>query len=109
MAQAMDAGTRGRKNGASRGALRSRATDVLDDFGELRKDVGRLAEAASKAARAEVTNAGKRLEKAGRELRTRATNGAHYAAEKVRAHPGAAIGVSLGAGLLLGMLLSRRN
>ena len=109
MAQAMDAGTRGRKNGAARGALRSRATDVLDDFSELRKDMGRLADAASKAARAEVASAGKRLEKTGRELRSRATDSAHYAAEQVRAHPGAAIGISLGAGLLIGMLLSRRG
>ncbi|MGD9814937.1 MAG: hypothetical protein AB7Q23_07040 [Hyphomonadaceae bacterium] len=108
MAQAMETGARGRKNGAARDALRSRATDVLDDFSELRKDMGRLAHAASKAARVEVGTVGKRLEKAGRDLRARAAAGAHQAAEQVRAHPGAAIGLSLGAGLLIGMLLARR-
>lgn len=108
MAQAMDTGTRGRKNGHARGALKARATDVLDDFSELRKDMSRLADAANKAARAEVKTAGHRLEEIGKTLRTRANDGASRAVETVREHPGAALGVSLGAGLLLGMLLSRR-
>lgn len=66
MAQAMDTGTRGRKNGHARGALKARATDVLDDFSELRKDMSRLADAANKAARAEVKTAGHRLEEIGK-------------------------------------------
>lgn len=108
MAQALDSSTRGRKNGHARAALRSRATDVLDDFTELRKDMSRLADAANKAARDEVKHAGKRLEGLGRDMRTRASDGTEYAVEQVRSHPGAAIGVSLGAGLLIGMLLARR-
>ncbi|MGD9979132.1 MAG: hypothetical protein AB7H66_12030 [Hyphomonadaceae bacterium] len=107
MAQAMDT-ARSRKNGHARGAVRARANDVLDDFSELRKDMSRLAEAANKAARAEVKHAGQRLESIGKDLRTRASDGADYAVEKVREHPGAALGISLGAGLLLGMLLARR-
>lgn len=99
---------RGRKNGHTRTAVRARATDVLDDFGALRKDMSRLAQAANKAARAEVKHAGQRLEAIGKDLRTRASDGADYAVEQVRAHPGAALGISLGAGLLLGMLLARR-
>jgi hypothetical protein len=51
MAQAFDT-VRSKRNGAARDALRARATDVMDDFAELRKDVGRLADAAGKAARA---------------------------------------------------------
>jgi ElaB/YqjD/DUF883 family membrane-anchored ribosome-binding protein len=99
---------RGRKNGHARSALKSRATDVLDDFAELRKDMTRLANAADKAARAEVKHAGKRLEGLGRDMRSRAEEGAGYATEQVRSHPGAAIGISLGAGLLVGMILARR-
>jgi ElaB/YqjD/DUF883 family membrane-anchored ribosome-binding protein len=35
--------------------------------------------------------------------------GAEYVGEQVREHPGVAIGASLGAGLLIGMLLSRNH
>ncbi len=99
---------RGKENGHARGALKARATDVLDDFVELRKDMSRLAEAANKAARDEVKHASLRLDSIGKDLRTRANERAGYAAEKVREHPGAALGITLGAGLLLGMLISRR-
>lgn len=107
MAQ-LDTTMRGRKNGHARSALKARATDVLDDFSELRKDMSRLAEAANKAARDEVKHAGHRLEAIGKDMRTRASDGAGYAIEKVRERPAAAIGISLGAGLLIGLLLSRR-
>lgn len=108
MAQPMDTVTRGRRNGHARGALKARAGDVLDDFAELRKDMRRLAEAANKAARAEVQTAGHKLEEMGNALRTRANDGASRAVRTVREHPGAALGLSLGAGVLLGLLLSRR-
>jgi len=108
MAQALDNGVRGRGNGHARSALKSRTNDVLDDFSELRKDMNKLAEAARKAAREEVKTAGKRLESVGRDIRSRASDGADYAVDRVRNHPGAAVGLSLGAGLLLGLLLARR-
>jgi ElaB/YqjD/DUF883 family membrane-anchored ribosome-binding protein len=108
MASAMETG-RGKRNGDARSELRSRATDVIDDVTELRKDLGHLAEAASKAARAEVTNAGKRIQGAGGELRTRASASAEMVADRVREHPGAAIGISVGAGVLIGLLLSARR
>ncbi len=107
MAQ-LDTGVRGKKNGHARGALKARASDVLGDFVELRKDMNRLAEAANKAARSEVKHAGQRIEVIGKDLRTRASDGADYAVEQVRQNPGKAIGISLGAGLVLGMLLARR-
>lgn len=107
MAQ-LDTSMRGRKNGHARSAVRARANDVLDDFSELRKDMNRLADAANKAARAEVKHAGQRLEGIGKDMRTRAGERAEYAREKVREYPGAAVGISLGAGLLIGLLLSRR-
>ncbi|MBL8546349.1 MAG: DUF883 family protein [Hyphomonadaceae bacterium] len=107
MAQ-LDTTTRGRKNGHARTAVRARANDVLDDFSELRKDMSRLADAANKAARAEVKHAGQRLEGIGKNLRSRASERADYAVEKVREHPGAAMGISLGAGLLIGLLIARR-
>jgi ElaB/YqjD/DUF883 family membrane-anchored ribosome-binding protein len=107
MAQ-LDTSVRGKKNGHARAALKARANDVLDDFTELRKDMNRLAEAANKAARYEVKNAGERVTTLGQDLRTRAKSGAEYAVEQVRERPAAAVGISLGAGLLLGLLLSRR-
>lgn len=107
MAQ-LDTSVRSKKNGLARGALKARAGDVLDDFVELRKDMNRLADAANKAARHEVRNAGHRLNSFGKDLRTRARDSAEYATEQVRTHPAAAVGVSLGAGLLVGLLLARR-
>lgn len=107
-AQALEGSMRGKRNGHARTALKSRATDVLDDFSELRKDMSRLADAANKAAREEVKHAGKRLETLGRDMRSRAGDSAGYVVDQVRERPGAAIGVSLGAGLLLGLLLFRR-
>lgn len=98
-----------RRNGAARTQLKARASDVMDDFAELRKDVNRLADAANKAARAEVKYAGKRLNTVSGELRSRASESVNYATEQVRTHPGAAVGISLGAGLLLGMLLTARR
>jgi ElaB/YqjD/DUF883 family membrane-anchored ribosome-binding protein len=109
MAQASETIGRGRRNGIARGALRARTNDVLGDFAELRKDMGKLAEAATKAARGEVRTAGQRLERLGRDMRARASEGVNYVSEQVRARPGAAIGVSLGAGLLLGLLLRARR
>lgn len=98
---------RGHRNGHERHALRSRADDVISDFAELRRDVSRLAEAATKAARSEVHHAGARLHSARADLTERARNGATYVGEKVRERPAAALGITLGAGLLIGMLLSR--
>ncbi|MEZ5972076.1 MAG: hypothetical protein R3C31_09745 [Hyphomonadaceae bacterium] len=107
MAQ-LDTTMRGKKNGYARSALKARTTDVLDDFAELRKDMTRLADAANKAARYEVKHAGHRLESLGKDLRTRAKDGAGFTVDRVREHPGAAIGISLGTGLLIGLLMSRR-
>ncbi len=108
MAQGFET-ARHKRNGAARDAVRARANDVMADFAELRKDIGRLADAAGKAARAEVKHTGARLGSIRTELGARAQNGASYVTEQVRARPAAAVGVSLGAGLLLGLLLSARR
>ncbi len=118
MAQ-LDTSVRGKKNGHARAALKARTSDVLDDFVELRKDMNRLADAANKAARDEVKHAGQRIGTIGKDVRSRATSfgtdlrgrandGVEYASETVRSHPGAAVGISLGAGLIVGLLLARR-
>ena len=109
MAQAFETAGRGRRNGAERHALKARTHDVAGDFAALRKDMGKLADAATKAARSEVRSVGHRLEQLGRDMSGRASDGAHYVGEQVRAHPGVAIGASLGAGLLIGLLLSTRR
>ncbi|MBN8605332.1 MAG: hypothetical protein J0L81_00285 [Caulobacterales bacterium] len=108
MAQAFE-NVRNKRNGAAREAVRARANDVMEDFAELRKDVGRLADAAGKAARVEMKHTGTRLGSIRSELGARAQDGASYVTEQVRARPAAAVGVSLGAGLLLGLLLSARR
>lgn len=108
MAQSFET-ARGRRNGAARDALKSRASDVMDDFAELRKDVGRLADAATKAARAEVKQTGSRFQKLQSDVSARTRGGAEYVTEHVRARPATAVGVSVGAGLLLGLLLSARR
>lgn len=108
MAQAHETIGRHKRNGVARGALRARTNDVLEDFAELRKDMGRLAEAANKAARSEVRHAGDHLARVGKNLRTRAGQSTAYVSERVRERPIAAVGVTLGAGLVLGMLLARR-
>lgn len=79
MAQAMDTGARSKRRGNARGDIQARGVDVLNDFSAMRKDMSRLA-----------------------------GESASYVSEKVREYPAAAIGLSIGAGLLLGMLLARR-
>lgn len=117
MSQAYEA--RGRRNGSGRGAVKSRANDVLEDFTELKKDMAKLADAVGKAARGEVNHAGERLSSLSETLRERATEisedlreraneGVGYVGDKVRERPFAAVGISLGVGVLLGLALSRR-
>src|SRR5689334_15421465 len=106
MAQASERLVRGKSNG--RDALRSRADDVVEDFEELRKDVGRLYEAANQAARSELRFAKNRVGQLTSDLRDQAAERAQLLGEKVRTHPYTAIGASLGVGLLIGMLLKRR-
>lgn len=85
------------------GALKMSASTVMQDLDALRKDVSRLAEAATTTAR-------ERLGRLGKDVGTRATRSAGYMGEQVRTHPGVALGLTLGAGLAIGMLLaSRRN
>lgn len=109
MAQAFETVGRSKRNGAARDAIRARANDVIEDFSELRKDVSRLADAASKAARDEVKHTGVRLSKLSGVMKSRASESAAYVGDKVREHPGAAVGIAVGAGLLLGLMLSGRR
>lgn len=108
MAQAFETATRGRRNGALRGAVKSRAHDVLEDFAELRKDMNKLADALGRAAQHEVSATGHRIENVGRSLLERADDSATYVQDQVRDRPVAAIGIAAGVGMLLGMMLSRR-
>lgn len=94
------------RNGAERHALRSRADDVISDFAELRRDVSRLADAATKAAKSEMTHATNKLHTARESVVERARNSAGYVSQRVRERPAAAIGITLGAGLVIGMLMS---
>jgi len=108
MAQASERSTRGKSNGAARGALKSRADDVMEDFAELQKDVGRLYDAANQAARSEIRFAKNRVGQLTSDLREQASERAEVLGEQVRTHPYLAIGASIGVGLLLGLLAKRR-
>jgi ElaB/YqjD/DUF883 family membrane-anchored ribosome-binding protein len=108
MPQVSERLARGKSNGAARGALKSRTDDVMEDFAELRKDVGRLYEAANQAARSEMRFARNRVGQLTADLRETASERAELLGEQVRSHPYAAIGATLGLGLLLGMMLKRR-
>jgi ElaB/YqjD/DUF883 family membrane-anchored ribosome-binding protein len=98
-----------RVNGHARAALKARANDVLDDFGALRKDMRKLARAANKAARVEVKHASDRITSTASNMRSRANERLDLLSDQVRERPGAAIGITLGAGLILGMLLAPRH
>jgi ElaB/YqjD/DUF883 family membrane-anchored ribosome-binding protein len=102
-------GVRGKRNGSAREALRTTTDDVLEDFAELRRDVGKLAEAAGHAARQEIADTRERIEKLGRGVRDGAIERANFVTGKVRAHPGMALGATLGVGILLGFMLSPRR
>lgn len=86
------------------GGLKATAATVKQDLDALRKDVSRLADAATTAAREQFGRLGK-------DVGTRATKSASYVGEQVRTHPGVALGAALGAGVIIGMMLaaSRRN
>lgn len=91
------------------GALKAGAASVIHDLEELSKDVARLAGATTSAAGAQMRSAQQRLSRLSQEAGARASRSATYVSEQIREHPGVAIGVSLGTGLLLGMLMSRRH
>ena len=120
MPHAFENGVSSKRNGV----LRSRANDVIDDFDELRKDIKRLADAATKTLNAHLRDTAEQLNdqrhdiqdrlmsRAGElrdDLSDRAGKGASYVSEQVKARPAASIGLALGAGLILGMLLSPRR
>lgn len=120
MPNALENGVSSRRNGV----LRSRANDVIDDFAELRKDIRRLADAATKTLNTHVRETAAHLDEARHdlqeqmiertselkdELSTRARGSAKYLGKQVKARPGASIGIALGAGLILGMLLAPRR
>jgi ElaB/YqjD/DUF883 family membrane-anchored ribosome-binding protein len=81
------------------GELKTSAATVAQDLDNLRKDVSRLAGAATTTAR-------EQLGRLGKDVGTQATRSASYVGEQVRMHPGVALGVAIGAGLAIGMLLS---
>ncbi|HVY83820.1 MAG TPA: hypothetical protein VG943_01700 [Caulobacterales bacterium] len=93
-------------NGAAREELKSTANDVAADFAELKKDVSKLAGAIGKMAKERASDAGTQFGSLGRTLQDRATDGASQVGEQVRARPIAALGLSLGVGLLFGLALS---
>ena len=113
MPHALDASRFGKRNGHARGALKSSAQDVLDDFDELRKDVNKLAGAAQRAAREEAAEISHRvtaqIDAMKGQVRTRAYKGVDQLSDQVRDRPATALGIALGAGLLIGIALTPRR
>jgi ElaB/YqjD/DUF883 family membrane-anchored ribosome-binding protein len=81
----------------------------MEDFAELRRDMSKLVDAAGLAARDGVSETRDRIERLGRGVRDEAMERASSLTDKVRAHPGAAVGATLGVGVLIGLLLSARR
>ncbi|WP_395645218.1 YqjD family protein [Terricaulis sp.] len=120
MPHAFENGVSSKRNGV----LRSRANDVIDDFDELRKDIKRLADAATKTLNTHVRETAEQLNEQRHDIQDRlisragdlrddlgerAGKGAAYVSEKVKARPATSIGIALGAGVVLGMLLAPRR
>lgn len=79
MAQAMHTGVRRNRREHLRQSANARDADALEDLGAMGKDVSRFA-----------------------------GESASYVSERVREYPATAVGLSVAAGLLLGMLFARR-
>lgn len=93
-------------DGAARRAVRTSVEHLADDFDELREDVGELAAALSKLARARAAYAGKRVEDISHKLQDDALDGAASLGARVRAQPLTTLGVCAGVGVLIGLALS---
>lgn len=91
------------------GALRARTDDVMQDFVELKKDMAKLADAATKAVRREVRSAKDQLTDVRHSIQERAQNSVENVAGQVRERPLAALGVAAGAGIAIGLMLKLRR
>ena len=80
------------------GALRARTDDVMQDFVELKKDMAKLADAATKAVRREVRSAKGQLNDVRHSIEERAQNSIENVTGQVRERPLAALGVAAGTG-----------
>ncbi|MET0183360.1 MAG: hypothetical protein ABW199_10780 [Caulobacterales bacterium] len=95
-----------RTNGA---AKMDTNTEVKESLTALRDDASKLGGAIKSAAREKIADQRGRLEDATHELSERAQTIFSRLEERVRNKPAAALGISLGAGLVLGMLMFRRR
>jgi len=110
----------GKLNGSARAALRARVSDLVDDLEELREDAAKLADAVGNAAKAEVREAQSRVQDfrddVEKRVRSRVREGERYVRggvgsvrTSVREQPIQMLGVALGAGVVLGLLMSARR
>ncbi|HWA01061.1 MAG TPA: hypothetical protein VG841_12180 [Caulobacterales bacterium] len=97
------------RNGAIRGKLRAQADDVRADLDELRKDVGRFANEIGKTAKVQAASAREHLGDLSRSIQSRAQHRVEEVSGRVREHPFTSVGLSLGAGVLIGLALSMRR
>jgi ElaB/YqjD/DUF883 family membrane-anchored ribosome-binding protein len=104
-----ETGSRVRRNGHVHGAMKSRANDVVTDISELKKDVTKLAEAIAKVAKVEAATYTDQLSHIRDDVRSRAEVGVAYVGDHVRARPAAAVGISVGVGMLLGLVLAAKR
>ncbi len=85
------------------------AGQLVDDAQALLAATGHIAEEKVVAARARLSAAVKHGREVLDDLKDKAVAGAKAADETIREHPYKAVGVALGLGVLLGLLLRRRN
>lgn len=100
-------GTTADKLSEAKHTLREDVQNLKEDAGRLGRDVSHTARDLAAAARTGVREAGHQVSAAIDTARVRGEHWTHESRECVRQHPLTSVGISFGAGLLLGALLRR--
>ena len=82
--------------------------DLMDELRAVINDAEELLRATADQAGPKVQEARARAEESLRQAKERMLGAGHELDAKVRANPWAAVGIAAGAGLILGILLSRK-
>ncbi len=94
-----------RANGASKTAT----AEVKENLTTLRDDAKQLAGSIKSAAKEQIDHQREKIAGAGAEVADRAQTMFSHLEDQVRTRPAAALGITLGAGFLLGLMLAARR
>ena len=91
------------------GAMRHDARTLADDARALLEATSNIADEKISAARERLSVALASGKQTAARLQQKVIEGARYADDTVRSHPYQSIGIGFGVGILIGMLISRRD